>query len=134
MDGIALTEQFLAHIFAGRMEEALAMVSPQARFIGSRPEFSDENPLFGTHVGPEGALAFFAAFAELLDPGTFEVTGKFGTQEEACLFGTLRHHVRATGKPFASDWALVTGVRDGQLTLYHFYEDTAALAQAMRAD
>lgn len=133
MDCISLTENFLAHIFAGRMEQALNLVSPEARFIGTRPEPSGDNPLFGTHAGPAGAQRFFAAFAELIEPGEFTVSDRFGTQTQACLFGTLRHRVRATGKPFTSDWALVTQAQEGRIVLYHFYEDTAALAEAMRA-
>ncbi|MGL5011378.1 MAG: nuclear transport factor 2 family protein [Paracoccaceae bacterium] len=132
MTAITLTEAFLGHIFAGRMEEAMALVAPEARFVGARPEFSADNPLFGTYIGPDGAKAFFAAFAAVIEPGDFKIEARFGADGFACFFGTLRHIVRATGRPFASDWALVTRIEVGQLTLYHFYEDTAALSDAMQ--
>ncbi len=67
----------------------------------------------------------------MIEPGDFAIEGRFGTGGFACLFGRLRHTVRATGRPFPSDWALVTRSKDGRLTHYHFYEDTAALADAM---
>ena len=133
MDCVTLTERFLGAIFNGNMGEALEMVSAEARFIGTRPTACAHNPLFGTHIGAQGMEHFFKTFMAVLEPGEFIVTAKFGTAENACFFGTLRHTVRSTGKPFASDWALVTEVRDGRLTLYHFYEDTAALEEAMRA-
>lgn len=134
MTAVTLTETFLGHIFNGEMEQALDMIAPDARFIGTRPESSPTNPLFGTHIGPEGARRFFTTFADMLEPGDFRVLGQFGTQTQACLFGQFRHTVRATGRPFPSDWALVTLFEQEKLTLYHFYEDTAALAEAMVPD
>lgn len=128
---IALTEAFLGHVFAGRIDDALSLVSPDARFIGSRPDPSPDNPLFGTHIGPEGARRFFATFATLIEPGDFSIDGRFGSGNFACLFGTFRHKVRATGLPFPSDWALITEAHEGKLALYHFYEDTEALACAL---
>ncbi|MFV0385533.1 nuclear transport factor 2 family protein [Paracoccus sp. (in: a-proteobacteria)] len=132
MNAVTLTEKFLGHVFAGEMDQALAMVAPDAHLIGSRPEPSSDNPIFGTHIGPNGARAFFTAFGEVIEPGEFNITDKFGTDTQACLYGQFRHKVRATGRPFPSDWALVTQVSSGKLVLYHFYEDTAALAEAMQ--
>jgi ketosteroid isomerase-like protein len=48
------------------------------------------------------------------------------------MYGRLKHIARATGRPFASDWALVMKFDEaGKLALYHFYEDTAALEWAL---
>jgi uncharacterized protein len=134
MKAVALTEDFLGRIFTGDLEAALAMVAPDARFIGSRPEATPGNTLQGTHIGPEGGRHFFTAFAGMMEPGEFIVESRFGTDDEACLHGRLRHTIRLTGKPFPSDWALVTRFAGGRLVFYHFYEDTAALAEAMRPD
>ena len=131
MDTIAQTEAFLGHIFTGDMAAAQAMIAPEARFIGARPEPAAENPLFGTFLGPEGAAEFFTRFGALIEPGGFEIQGKIGDAAGACFYGRFRHTVRATGKPFPSDWALVTRFEGGKLVFYHFYEDTAALMAAM---
>lgn len=131
MSAVDVTQAFLAHVFAGQMPDALALVAEEAAFIGANPVPSPANPLFGTHHGPEGAAQFFARFAALLEPGGFEIDAAFGTDSQACLHGRFRHQVRATGRPFASDWALVTRVAAGKLTFYHFYEDTAALTAAL---
>ena len=104
-----------------------------ARFVASRPELSAENPIFGTHIGPEGAQAFFTAFGAVIKPGEFKISDTSGTEAKACLKGPFRHKVRATGKPFASDWALITRFAQGKLVDHHIYEGTAALADAMRA-
>ncbi|MGH1416550.1 MAG: nuclear transport factor 2 family protein [Pelagimonas sp.] len=129
---VELTQSFLGAIFSGAMEAAIALTSPEAVFVSTNPHSNSGNPMHGTFVGHEGAQAFFGGFADVLEPGDFEITAAFGDDRHAALYGKLKHSVRATGKPFVSDWALITRFKDGKLILYHFYEDTEALAEAMR--
>ena len=133
MTSTTLVRTFLDHVFAARLDDALALVAPDARFIGTRPTPSPHNPLYGTFNGPQGARQFFAAFAQMLVPGAFTIEAAFGEGPHAALHGTLRHTSRQTGKPFASDWALVCEVRGGRIVLYHFFEDTEALREAITA-
>lgn len=132
MSDIDLVQQFLGHIFAGEMPEALALVHPEARFIGARPTADALVPLYGTHNGRAGAEQFFRTFAEVLIPGDFEVTARFGGDGYVTFFGTFCHSARKTGRPFPSDWALVAQITQGMISLYHFYEDTAALEGALQ--
>ncbi|MEL6388302.1 MAG: nuclear transport factor 2 family protein [Pseudomonadota bacterium] len=129
---VELTQSFLGAVFSGAMEVAMALISPETVFVSTNPRSNPSNPMHGTFIGHDGAQAFFAGFADILEPGDFEITAAFGDETHAALYGTLRHTVRATGKPFISDWALITRVEDGKLVLYHFYEDTEALAEALR--
>ncbi len=129
---VEVTQAFLAAIFSGAMETAMALTSPDAVFISTNPRKNQGNPMHGTFTGQDGATAFFGGFAAVLEPGDFSVTAAFGDRTHAALYGTLEHTVLATGKPFVSDWALITKVEDCKLTLYHFYEDSEALAEAMR--
>lgn len=134
MTTLRIVQDFLGHIFAGRMDEALALVAPEASFISTRPQPNPHNALHGTFVGTEGAKRFFGGFVELLEPGEFNVASAFSEGVHAALYGTLRHKSRQTGKEFASDWALICRVKDGRLTHYHFYEDTEALRDALTPD
>ncbi|WBU58502.1 nuclear transport factor 2 family protein [Paracoccus sediminicola] len=127
-----VTQAFLAAVFSDAMETAMALVSPDAVFVSTNPRSNPGNPMHGTFTGHDGAAAFFAGFAEVLEPGDFDVIAAFGDETHAALYGTLAHTVRATGRPFVSDWALITRVEDGKIALYHFYEDTEALTEAMR--
>ncbi len=124
-------QSFLDHAFSGRMEEALSLVDAEAHFIATRPTASESMPVYGTHLGPEGAKKFLELFGAMLIPGTFEITAAFSEGEHAALYGSLHHTSRATGRAFVSDWALIARVRNGKLMLYHFYEDTAALEHAV---
>lgn len=119
-------------IFSGEMETAKALIAPDAVFVSTNPRENPANPMHGTFTGLASAQASFGGFAELFEPGHFQVTAAFGDRDHAALYGTLAHTVRPTGKPFVSDWALLTKVKVDKLTLYHFYEDTEVLAEAMK--
>ena len=132
MNSLLVTQQFLNHIFSGNMEEALKLVAADAKFIPTQPKPHQNLPLSGTFVGPEGARQLFARFAEVLEPGDFNVESAFSEGEHVAMYGNLRHRSRQTGRDFCSDWALISRVNDGKLTLYHFYEDTFALFEALK--
>lgn len=129
---VEITQAFLTAVFSDAMETAMALISPDAVFVSTNPRSNPGNPMHGTFTGHDGAATFFAGFAEVLEPGDFEVIAAFGDETHAALYGTLGHTVRATGRPFISDWALITRIEDGKIALYHFYEDTEALTEAMR--
>ena len=131
MTTLSTVQDFLGKIFAGKLDEALTLVDPSACFISTRPQPNSRNPLHGTFVGQEGARAFFGGFGALLEPHDFNVESSFQEGEHAALYGTLRHKSRQTGKDFVSDWALICKVKEGRITLYHFYEDTEALQDAL---
>jgi len=131
MTSLDTVQTFLKHVFAGTLEEALALVASEAQFISARPVPNPRVPVHGTFIGPAGAREFFRLFAALLEPGEFNITACFSEGEHVCMYGNLLHRSRTTGRDFPSNWALICRVQQGQLTLYHFYEDTAALEAAI---
>ncbi len=131
MTSLDTVQTFLEHVFSGTLEEALALVASEAQFISARPIPNPRVPVHGTFTGPAGAREFFRLFAELLEPGEFNITASFSEGEHVCMYGKLRHRSRTTGRDFPSNWALICRVQQGRLSLYHFYEDTAALEAAI---
>jgi ketosteroid isomerase-like protein len=131
MNSLSTTQKFLEHVFSGATDQALALVAPDARFISGRSTPNPRVPVQGTFVGPEGAREFFRLFNEMLEPGEFNVTASFSENEHVAMYGNLRHRSRKTGRDFSSNWALIGQVEHGQISLYHFYEDTAALETAI---
>ncbi|MGC1505552.1 MAG: hypothetical protein WA782_15585, partial [Sulfitobacter sp.] len=63
----------------------------------------------------------------------FETSDAFADGRHVAMYGHFKHAVRATGKPYPSDWAMIAKVEDNLLTYYHFYEDSAALSEASTA-
>lgn len=125
-------QQFLSDIFAGKLPDALAACAEDVVFIGTRPEPSEKVRAYGRYQGHAGAAAFFQTFGETLAPGQFDIHATIAQGQHVVMYGRLQHTARATGRPFASDWALVMKFDEaGKLALYHFYEDTAALEWAL---
>lgn len=125
-------EQFLSNVFTGELDAALAACADDVVFISTRPDAFERVAAYGSHVGHEGARRFFQIFADTLEPGEFEVQATIAQGAHVVMYGRLKHTARATGRPFASDWALIMRFNDdGKLALYHFYEDTAALEWAL---
>ncbi|MFZ6653682.1 nuclear transport factor 2 family protein [Undibacterium sp. TJN19] len=131
MSSLDTVQAFLKHVFSGNLDEALTLVTPDAQFISARPVANPRVPVHGIFTGPGGAREFFRLFGELLEPGEFNVTASFSEGGHVAMYGNLRHRSRQTGRDFPSNWALICCVQQGQLSLYHFYEDTAALEAAI---
>jgi ketosteroid isomerase-like protein len=112
------------------MDEALALVAPNAKFISTRPQPNPHNALHGTFIGPEGAKQLFTLFGTLLEPQAFNIEGRFSQGEHAAFYGNFCHINRKTGKEFSSDWALICQIQAGKITLYHMYEDTEAMQES----
>lgn len=122
MQSVEIFKNFLGHIFAGEMNQAMDLVDESAQFI---------NDFDGIFVGHQGAQEFFSKFAETFIPGEFIIENSFGDNIHAAFYGKLSHAVKATGKAFNSDWALIGKVSNEKIVLYHFYENTLALQEAM---
>ena len=131
MSSLDTVQTFLKHVFSGALDQALEMVAADAQFISARPVPNPRVPVHGIFTGPAGAQEFFRLFGELLEPGEFNVSASFSEGGHVAMYGNLRHRSRQTGRDFPSNWALICRVQDGQLALYHFYEDTAALEAAI---
>ncbi len=131
MNTLDTVKHFLDNVFSGKMEDALSMVHRNAKIIPSRSEAGNRNPLYGSYEGPEGMRDMFTTFGELLEPENFDVEDSFFEGEHAAMYGKLIHRSRQTDKKFASDWALICRVKEEKIVFYHFYEDTAALEEAI---
>jgi hypothetical protein len=90
-------------------------------------------PLAGTYLGREGVANFFhklAAEAEILDfqPREFVADG-----DRVLVVGWQRGKIRATNRPYETDWVMSFTIRDGQIAIFREYADTKALADAYAA-
>lgn len=132
MTAIDTVQLFLKHVFSGELEEALTLVADNAQFISARPEPNPNVSVHGTFIGKSGASDFFRLFGEMLEPGEFNVTASFSEGEHVAMYGDLKHRSRKTGRDFPSNWALICRVQNDEISLYHFYEDTAALEAAIK--
>jgi ketosteroid isomerase-like protein len=87
-------------------------------------------PYFGDRRGHAGATEFFVQLGtnvdfESFEPGVFVADG-----DRVVALGRERGKVKATGKTFDNDWALVFTFAGGKVTDFQIYENTSAIAEA----
>ncbi|HEY0173418.1 MAG TPA: nuclear transport factor 2 family protein [Pyrinomonadaceae bacterium] len=85
---------------------------------------------FGDRRGHAGATEFFVQLGtnvdfEYFEPGVFVAEG-----DRVVALGRERGKVKATGKTFDNEWALVFTFAGGKVTDFRIYENTAAIAEA----
>lgn len=127
MDGII--RRFLASL--GDPEQMKALVDPVAEFIGVRAERYPEVPTYGRFVGYEGLAEFVAGVQTLFDPQLFEIEAELESDEIGFATGRMEERAKATGAHFRTRWTVFCRFKDGRIVHYRFFEDTAALEEAV---
>jgi len=88
--------------------------------------------IYGTYKGKEGAKTFLTNVGGAFDTKAFTVENIIGEGNVSFANGKFTHVVKATGKSFTSDWALMCVVKDDRILEYHFYEDSEKFSEANR--
>ena len=79
---------------------------------------------------PTPARAFFEALAASIEVRSFEPREFLAQGERVVALGRWAGQVKATGREYASEWAMAWTVKDGRVTAFRSYEDTHAMAAA----
>jgi uncharacterized protein len=89
-------------------------------------------PTGGTWRGREQVGQFFETLSDVLEVRQLELREYVAQDDRVVALGHYAWHVKATGKVWESDFAHVLSVRDGKVTRFQEYTDTAALGDAFR--
>lgn len=111
-------------------EGAADMIAEDATIIGVREHSYDALPIYGTYKGPDGFATFVATLRKAFDTQLFQVDQTMVAGNRGFATGRFIHRMRATGLLFHSHWALYAEFEGEQLSLYRFFEDTAALEES----
>ena len=76
---------------------------------------------------------FFTKIGASLDVLTWEPGHVLAAGDEVVATGAWSAKAKPTGRTFAADWAMVFGVRNGEITSFRVVEDTAKVAAAFRS-
>jgi uncharacterized protein len=89
-------------------------------------------PVGGTWRGREQVGEFFRILSDTQEARQLELRDYVAQDDRVVALGHYAWHVKATGKVWESDFAHVITVRDGKVTRFQEYTDTAALGDAFR--
>ena len=89
-------------------------------------------PVSGTWHGREQVGQFFQTLSDTQEVRQLELREFVAQDDKVIALGHYAWHVKSTAREWESDFAHVLSVRDGKVTRFQEYADTAALADAFR--
>ncbi len=88
-------------------------------------------PWIGGATGKKDIFDFLAVFSKNLQTTMWENTDAFASGDTVAVFGRMNGVTPHSGKEIgAFSFALRAKVRDGQVVLWHWFEDSFAVSQA----
>lgn len=92
----------------------------------------EDQQLYGAYNGKDGVKTFISNLGNTFDTKAFSVEHLVGEGNIAFANGKFTHVVKTTGKIFTSDWSLMCEIKDGKISTYQFYEDSAKYIEASK--
>ncbi len=124
---VEIVEKAYADFARGDAAAILAALTEDVTWTMEGPEIL---PYAGTSVGPASVAKFFEALATTQSEHKLTMTEFVSEGDRVASFGRYAAVVNATGKRFDSAVAHVFTIRDGKISRFQDYGDTAAMAAA----
>ena len=123
---------FFAAFGRGDVEGAIDTFHRDVSITAVRKGPRTAKAIHGSYAGREGASEFLSNLGHTFDTQAFSVDHVIGEGAVAFAKGSFTHRMKTTSKLFASDWALMSVIKDSRIVEFHFFEDSAAFAEASR--
>jgi ketosteroid isomerase-like protein len=89
-------------------------------------------PQSGKRRGKAQVGEFFKQVADTTDFKSFEPKEFIAQGDKVVVLGSYSATLKPSGQPYASDWVMVFTVRNGKLTSFREFSDSAQLVRAYR--
>ena len=129
-DNVALVQSLYAAFAHGDMETLLGALAEDIEWVFPGPR--DAIRFAGNHRGLPEVIAFFVALNEELEFEKLEPREFIAERDKVVVTGGSRIKGKRTGRAADNEWVAVITVRGGRIARYQVYEDTDALAAALR--
>lgn len=112
------------------LEQVVFLFHEQADF--NIPGDTRTVPWIGKKQGGHEVKRFFIELKELAKSQDFRVDSVLVDNSQAVALGGLQTLVKATGKLIETEFAFVFKVEEGKIVYFRLYEDSFAVAEAMK--
>lgn len=130
-DGQATLDTIMAFMGAMGKGDMDGMSALMADDMGWQNEGDPSLPWIGKWEGKKAIFGFLGTFSQNVQVTLWENEDAFSAGDTAAVFGRMK--LRLTGSGMETDeftFALRAKVRDGQIVLWNWFEDTYAVSQA----
>lgn len=129
-ENVQTARQAYAFFNSGDIESLVGLFTEDVQW--ETPEV-ENMPQTGKRTGIASVREFMSLINENMEALEFEPREFIAQGDRVVVLGHYRWRVKRTGKEYASDWAHVCTYRDGKLTSFKEYLDTAAARDAHSA-
>ena len=116
---------------SGDIPNLLKLYTDDVEFIIPGP--ADIIPYAGVYRGQEQVATFFSKLHDAMDYERFEPLDYIAQGDKAVVLGYAKGHVRSTGQPYEEEWAHVFQMREGKVTRFQVFADTAVTVRAFQS-
>jgi ketosteroid isomerase-like protein len=124
---VAVVQQVYNNFKAGNIQALLDMLPDNITW--HLPEIEGV-PFAGKRTGRDAVRDFFVGVEANQETLEFEPREYIAQGDKVVSLGHYRWRVKTTGREFSSDFAHVFTIRDGKITGFQEYTDTASAARA----
>jgi len=125
---IELIKKVYADFGRGDIDAIIAVLADDVRW--EEPDHP-EIPYGGSRRGKAAVREFFKGVGQV-EVTSFEPLEYVGSGDRVLAIGRWSGRVKPTGKSFKSEWIMSWVVRDGKVSYFRSYEDSAAVVAAFR--
>jgi ketosteroid isomerase-like protein len=125
---VRLVQEAYAAFNRGDIQAVLNSLSDNVEWIAPGVE-----PVAGTYRGKDGVAQFFQKVKETVEFSAFEPREYVAQGDRVVALGNYKATAHATGKPYQCDWVMSFTLRDGKVTKFQEFTDTAVIAAALTA-
>ncbi|WP_303310432.1 nuclear transport factor 2 family protein [Hymenobacter sp. BT730] len=115
----------------GDIPNLLTLFTDDIEFI--LPGAADTIPYAGVFRGKEQVTTFFTKLHDAIQYERFEPQDFIAQGQKVVALGYSKGQTRSNGQIFEEEWAHVFELRDGKISRFQSFTDTAALVQAFQA-
>lgn len=123
-------EELYAAFGRGDVPSVLSKLAEDVDWRHPRPA---DVPWGGERRGRESVAQFFVTIGEHLDVEQFSPEQFLARDDQVIVFGHERMRTKGTGRDYELDWVHVFRLRDGQVSEFREYTDTATIVEALAA-
>jgi uncharacterized protein len=131
-------DELLLRIADGDPHRIAALFADEVAWMLDWPEgeYADTVPWIRHRSTPAGIAEHFRMLAEhhVPEESAAGVDAVFVDGADAVVLGEIRNTAKPTGRRYTAAFALHLTVEDGQVTRFHLYEDSLAVARAFGAE
>jgi uncharacterized protein len=126
---VELTQQIFKAFEEGNLQFLLSLLAEDVEWqvAGSR----EHTPLAGKYHGAEQVAEIFRTVSEFLELKQFQPQEFVAQGDRVVVFGHAVGYMLPTDRAVEYDWVHLYTLRDGKITKFKEYLDTAAIATAL---